>query len=230
MKKYLSNEKGITLVELLAALFIFLLIVIPLSSVYINGIQLFNKTQQQTDLRNEADFVISNVMTQVQSASYFDLPQEKNTSKRDQILSILKKAGLDPVVKDGIAQDQIKTRIQLYKLQVAYTQLAGSTEKTTESTMTRVTKGFDCPAGDCENLAASASYMIDGVFHLSSDKKRLILYLVMAPKLASGETSYQDERGQSVKFRDLQHIHDDFTKDYVRVVRTEFAVTNFQKG
>ncbi|WP_054957503.1 PilW family protein [Paenibacillus dakarensis] len=70
MKKFANrfrSESGFTLVELIAALMIFSLVVILISSVTIFGFKNYNKISMENSLREEADIVMSSIMTELYS-------------------------------------------------------------------------------------------------------------------------------------------------------------------
>ncbi|WP_176458895.1 PulJ/GspJ family protein [Caldifermentibacillus hisashii] len=58
--KFIHSNKGLTLVELLATLTILSFIGIVIYSVLFNGIRSYERTMEETKLRDEADYIMAN--------------------------------------------------------------------------------------------------------------------------------------------------------------------------
>ncbi|MBU8905055.1 prepilin-type N-terminal cleavage/methylation domain-containing protein [Desertibacillus haloalkaliphilus] len=70
MNRYITNQKGLTLIELLAAISIFAIIVGLVYGVLINGINYSNIAQTKTALQQEANYVITMTRSQHQNSGY----------------------------------------------------------------------------------------------------------------------------------------------------------------
>ncbi|ERI11295.1 PilW family protein [Aneurinibacillus aneurinilyticus] len=227
----LKTERGLTLVELLVAIALFLLIIIPISSYYISGISLYQRTQTETNLRNEADFVLSDIFNTVQNATYFELQPVKNENHKEDLLSIFEKSGtLDFDSKSEEEKNAIKNKLYYgiftYKLTL---------DKDNVSKLKR--KGLQFFATDAGGkFSYNPSYLVDGLFRLSDDNKKLIVYLLVAPKNSREEENRTDRSGEDMEFKTIEDVKDvinakgNTSLHYIRLIRTEFAVNNFKGG
>ena len=229
--RLLRDQSGVTLVEVLAALFIFLIILIPLTSVYVSGVQVYNQTREQTALRNAADFAIGEVMRTVQGASYFELDpvdaaeEPEAAEEMKLLLRILqtKKAGelipaaeADKLIRaleagEDIGRLPFSPGLALYTSQTVYAPLDEdaaspvSSGSVTQSLLTRKLYRF-APADSANELVQAfrmePGYLIRGLFSISADNKTMSLYLVVAPE---GE-KIVDRDGQQMRFSHLDEI------------------------
>ncbi|MCP8968493.1 PulJ/GspJ family protein [Ectobacillus ponti] len=67
------NERGVTLVEVLAALVLTVVISGILYSVFAAGLRTYNKIQTEGQLRDEADYMVARLMGELYSADYDDV-------------------------------------------------------------------------------------------------------------------------------------------------------------
>jgi|GEM_PF-2992567 len=228
----LRDQSGVTLVEVLASLFLFLIILIPLTSVYVSGVQVYNQTREQTALRNAADFTIGEVMRTVQGASYFELDPagedegSEVSEEKEILLQIMQsqKAGnlipsaeqeqLERALTAGVesAHPAYSPGLILYSSKTVYAPLeqdAGTSpfasENVTQSLLTRTIYRF-APAAASDELVktfrAETGYLARGLFSISDDNKTLTLYLVVAPQ---GE-KIVDRDGQQMRFQNLEEV------------------------
>jgi prepilin-type N-terminal cleavage/methylation domain-containing protein len=241
----LQNQRGLTLIEMLLAVAIFLAVVIPLSSIYLSGVSLYQNTQNRTALRNEADFVISDIMNQIQNASYFELADEPTTeddkARKDDLINIFTntQAG-EKVLKIENETDKrnVQNELIMYTQRVEYKEKEGENIPSTTSTLTRNIYGFDKEEPNTHNIYRSFNYdqnkyIVDGLFEVDENKKNLIVYLVIAPK---GEHPVF-KNNQQVEFRDVEDIAKEVKRlgsakqnEYIHIIRTEIAVNNLRKG
>ncbi|MED3571437.1 prepilin-type N-terminal cleavage/methylation domain-containing protein [Cytobacillus praedii] len=70
IKKYLSKESGLTLIELLAALTISMAVIGAIYGVLNSSLKFNNKTQSHIDLRQEANIIITQLRQQHQGGNY----------------------------------------------------------------------------------------------------------------------------------------------------------------
>lgn len=102
--KFILSQKGLTLVELLAALSILSIIGIITYSVLFNGIHTYERTMEETKLRDEADYIMANFIDEFFSLKMSDidvklLPDESNNIS---YLTIIKENGEKQLgFKDG---------------------------------------------------------------------------------------------------------------------------------
>lgn len=230
---YLRNQNGVTLIEMLASVTIFVLIFIPLTSVYIKGVQIYNTTEKQTALRNEADFVIGDIMRTVQDATYFELKNSTNRDSQSELLSIFRNPKAGSLITNTENDSLFADTLVVYKRTNQFDSASG----TTHWMLTRENFQFALPPGASQIdhlFNHSQNYMVDGLFRLSADSKSLTLYLIVAP---FGEPQF-DQDGQQTLFQ----THDDILAElnrtetsgrvnsYIRIVQTNFAVSNVRSG
>lgn len=246
--RYIDNQRGLTLVEMLASITIFVLIFIPLSSVYIRGVELYNQTQEQTSLRNEADFVIGDVMRTVQEATYFEMGDVSNATEFATLLEIFRSAKAGKLIDvDTKEPDSLFTdSLVLYNRSSVYEPVdpskpvdSNTNPNVTKWLLTRKNYLFQLPASPTaidQVFAHSPNYLVRGLFRISPDNKSLMLYLVIAP---FGAAAF-DQEGQQMRFASLQEIRDELNRQatsdpdrvssYIRFVKTDFAVNNLRRG
>ncbi|MBN6186532.1 prepilin-type N-terminal cleavage/methylation domain-containing protein [Aneurinibacillus sp. BA2021] len=219
----LKTEHGLTLIETLVAVAIFLLIIIPISSYYLSGISVFQRTQTQTNLRNEADFVLANILNTIQNATYFDLQQVSDEEHKKDLLSIFEKSGTFDF-SNASEEEQNRVKNTLSDGIFTYTL---TLNKDNISKLER--KKYRFPS--------DSNYLVDGLFRLSDDNTKLMIYLVVAPKNTNPtEENQRDRNGEKMEFHTIEEIADEIhsrendSLHYIRLIRTEFSVNNFNGG
>ncbi|MFD2369060.1 PilW family protein [Brevibacillus sp. GCM10020057] len=253
----LRDERGLTLVELIASSLIFFTILIPLVSVYVKGVEIYQETTVKNQLRSDTDFLIGNVMRTIQEASYVKLAPETATERQDpaneQVKSII--AASFPAFQESNAASSC--RIYLYKRSVKRSEEAvpdeeaTSTGNRTVSLLTRETYSFaPCPQAEgsgasCEHVPFPTDpdrYLVQGYFEIdqpagdSSGKKRVTLYLVVAQRYDTMTLPFsQEDRRDHELFADWDAVASAVAQNseqaqYVRVVRTEIDLSSEQKG
>lgn len=245
--RYVRNEAGLTLVELLASLTIFIVILIPLSSVYLSGITTYGKTQVQTSLRNEADFIIGDIMNTLQDASYFDLDDgTDNTNSKEDIFAILRSAH----VISETDSTSFKKAIATYKREVNYETLpSSSTEKVPVSILNKKLFQLAPSTGIYSSFSYDPSYLVYGLFRIVEDNinpnsKKVAVYLIIAPR---AQNSGNIQNGQKTAFTNLQEIKEEVERiqpiasggtsstesnvlfNYIYMVRTEISVNSLSQ-
>jgi prepilin-type N-terminal cleavage/methylation domain-containing protein len=96
-----QNEKGMTLIELLAALFIFGMVASILYSFMLMGVSMYKRVTIETQMRNQGDSLYSQIISELKDAVYV---QDEGTDKK--VIRYAKKTQ-DP-----------KTYIELYEMEV----------------------------------------------------------------------------------------------------------------
>ncbi|USG64675.1 prepilin-type N-terminal cleavage/methylation domain-containing protein [Brevibacillus ruminantium] len=259
LTRLLRDQSGMTLIEVIASLFILLMILIPLTSVYVSGVQVYNQTREQSALRNAADFVIGDVMRTVQDATYFELEalDERQESAEQQLLvQILKSKKAGELLQsssgsrqsqvsslEGSATDDIADSIILYNSKTVFAPLGDASQPSAEnsvsqSLLTRQIYRFP-PVDPTDELVKAfrtePGYLVRGLFTVSADSKTLTLYLLVAPQ---GE-KIVDRDGQQMRFQNLEEVlaelvrmeaYPDQISGYIRLVKTDFAVSNLRGG
>jgi hypothetical protein len=229
---WLKEEKGLTLIELLSATFIFLVVVIPLSGIYLSGAKTYMKTEAQSNLRSELDFVIADIMKKVQDASYFDLVDTGDEDKHS-LYTIFSNPNLGPLFSGS--EDDLKRGISVFNMQVGYNERPSST-------VTKNVYEFQPDARNTQNQSYfnynHENYLVFGLFKLgddsasnSGDLKTLTMYLLIAPYSAQPLIV----NGQPSSFRSLDEIkntilHGNPPFEYIRVVKTQMTVNNIRQG
>ncbi|KAA0549229.1 prepilin-type N-terminal cleavage/methylation domain-containing protein [Bacillus sp. BGMRC 2118] len=123
IKKLFRDEKGVTLVELLAALAISTLVMTTIYGVYLTGVKAYKVIGVEGQIRDEADYVVSRIMSSIYDLSpdtikpcpgevnCFELINDNRlvVSKNDnQLVEEVEKDELDiTVTKLRLAQNQI---------------------------------------------------------------------------------------------------------------------------
>lgn len=87
LRNSLNNEKGMTLIEMLVSLFIFLMISSILYSFLLMGISIYKSVTLHTQMRNQGDALFSQVITELKDAVYVE--QVKVPSMENQYTEIL---------------------------------------------------------------------------------------------------------------------------------------------
>ncbi|WP_139490261.1 PilW family protein [Brevibacillus dissolubilis] len=243
----LHNQRGYTMVELLAACVIFLAVLLPLSSVYVNGLDQYAKTSMQTTLRNETDFMIGEMMRHIQEASYVELEQEQNPVEREKLVRLFQQAGLigssadesesgttsadptgssDSSAPSPLDPSRYSTRLWLYDKSLTFS--AGRTT----SQVTRTSYTFSCDP--CEKGLGQPprqdGYILHGLFEVQSPR-RAVLYLLVAHK--DDDSVHQlDRMGHPTEFTDLYELAAEADRlyqsgerlEHIRLIRTEINI------
>jgi type II secretory pathway pseudopilin PulG len=226
MYPLIMSQRGTTLVELLAAITIFIVILLPLSSVYVKGVSLYQQTEEQTSLRNEADFLLSDILNTVQNASYFELT---STPDDHTLYTIFSNQGVNNLVQ-GEDENTLKGGVMIYTRSTKYS----NDENTTTYSLTRNTYQW-APHNHKDKVFNydEGSYMAYGLFKTTEDNRKLIIYLLITP----GGNSPITRDGLQTHFNSLTDVLDEINRlgpnqhsPYIYVVRTEFTVNNLTKG
>ncbi len=98
-----QNEKGMTLIELLAALFIFGMVVSILFSFLMMSVSMYKRVTVESQMRNQGDALYSQLITELKDAIYV---QQSSDDKEIRYV----KRPLDP--------SDTKTYIELYEMKV----------------------------------------------------------------------------------------------------------------
>ncbi|RXT14685.1 PilW family protein [Ammoniphilus sp. CFH 90114] len=222
MKKYLknvNNQNGVTLIELLAATVILFLFIIPLSSFYLSGFTVFQQTVKQTNLRQELDFVIADVMKKIQYANYFELQTTRSDDKNNMIKLINSGKLVSDLTIDSTKQNLYHTDLATYRIEVP-------SSSTPRSTVTKHTYHFE------DFDFNKSSYVVNGLFSLDEEQQLLTTYFIIAPKTAENSDPIIVNQ-QQASFKDIKEI-EEYVKnnqgpfEYIRFVKTEFPVSNSQ--
>lgn len=106
MRKYaerLKSERGFTLIEMIAAMTLFSLIVGMISVVTMFGIRSYHKITIENSLRDEADIVMSSIMNELYTFS----PEIVENTTDGILLKKTREGAADKVVKIAFAQGQL---------------------------------------------------------------------------------------------------------------------------
>lgn len=110
MKKFVSSifdQKGLTLIELLAALAISSIVLIIFYNVFMMGVKTFEKTGVEGQLRDEGDYIISNILSELYQTSS---DQVNDCSAEEKAPCLLIKSNKE-LVKHS-TKDVIQERVQ----------------------------------------------------------------------------------------------------------------------
>lgn len=246
MKYFLQlirNEDGLTLIELLAATVIFLLVIIPMSGMYIKGVDTYNQSVNETTLQNELDFLTSNIMNKLQGATYFELnnfdPNDPAYRAAEQAFKLMqykdpnKNNGQDKNLasEDGLipanqtfGESPIKPILTTYNIQVKNADQTGQPV----STMTKSVYQFQ---SDHTNTADKSSYIVFCFFEPDPilPSQKMNLYLLIAPYNAQ-PPNYKQSGFSGIS--DIQKYIDNNNPpyEYIRVAKTQISINHNQQG
>ncbi|MCG5254029.1 PilW family protein [Brevibacillus agri] len=248
LTKYLKDERGLTLVEVLTTSLIFFAILIPLIGVYVKGIEIYQTTSLKNTLRNDTDFVIGDVMRTIQEADYVKLPSAsadpEQGSADDTAARHIVSASF-PEFADATSS----SRVYLHKRSVKIDRASTSTQ--TVSLLTRETYAFAAcethgsEINPCSHIPFPVDrnqYMVKGFFTMPQQEnddaaqKQVVLYLVVALRYGSFPLpSTEEDRQNHQLFANWTEVENAVTQNtekaqYVRVVRTEIELGSEQKG
>jgi Tfp pilus assembly protein PilV len=232
IKKYrhffslLRNERGVSLIEVLASSFIFLMIVIPLCSVYVNGIQIYQDTSYKTALRNEANFLIADIMRKIQESSYFEIAdivnEEKDASNKtatSYLIDIINNRMNGEISADEA--DSVKRMLVMYMHTVGYKNDA-TISQTVRKTFRFQQPNLTAANSSEEFFTYTQSYVAEGLFRISGENRnKLILYLVISPREGDNLLQNLSRINSQVQNGDT---------DLIQVIRTEIDVNSSRKG
>lgn len=219
------NQQGVTVLELLVSLSIFLLVILPISSYYLNGIDRYNKTMKQSNLRNELDFVIADILTKVEESSYFELSHSTSEDQRlKNLIEIFQNEQLGKLITDD-EKAGIKTKLTTYKVEVKYDDKDGTLSK--KESRTVITKKTWQISDFNFN---KDQYIIDGLFKLSPDNKKLSVYLIAVPKSAALLQIDNQYAGFTGLDDIIGALNDPPPYEYIKTTKTEISVNNWQQG
>jgi hypothetical protein len=251
---WLKEEKGLTLIEILTATFIFLIVVIPLSGIYLSGAKTYMKTEAQSNLRSELDFVIADIMKKTQDASYFDLKDVGDENQKQTLINLFSNPKLGNLFVDNKTGqsniDNLYTGLAVYSFQVRYKEIpdlndSNKNDIQPDSTVINNVYQFQPGSEYTPFNYNHDNYLVYGLFQLDTSEnpddsssessttnyKKLNLYLLIAPK--SDNPLIED--GKPTSFRDLTDLintvnHRDPPFESIRVIKTQITVNNIRQG
>jgi hypothetical protein len=168
---YLRNEAGVTLAESLAAITIFMLIVIPLSSSYLRGVEIFNKTEKQVAIRNEADSIIGQIMNDVQNAVYVEQAADENQELYDILNMRLKDM-------PALSEAKCTQSIFLYKRPANGSPALPNTLTKQLYTFSEAATAIE--GAEPDYLYPSNTYVLRGLFFIDEKAQKLTVYIMLA--------------------------------------------------
>ncbi|MBP0725412.1 prepilin-type N-terminal cleavage/methylation domain-containing protein [Bacillus sp. RG28] len=78
--KRISNQNGLTIIELLAALSLLSMVLLSMNGLFNLGLKTYNKVTVEASLRDEADYVVAMVLNQLYSTHYDDIKPSNDGS------------------------------------------------------------------------------------------------------------------------------------------------------
>lgn len=229
-KRLINNDKGVTLVEMLVGLAIFMGIVIPLSSLYMSQIKFYYSEQVKTQLDRQVDYVLSNIMNEIQDASYFDLYFPKNSvelaKSEEHKIRLAKILTLDitghhmelpPDENFDAQKEYVKDYSQgVTRYQYSYSSNGNGGNEYTSLIERKIYQFL--PLSDLTDSSGlyqpfiydTNAYIVDGLFKLEDEQadtiannKKLTILLVIAPKSLNNSVEYQ---GQKASFQSIDEV------------------------
>lgn len=79
MKRYVNNAKGISLVELLAAIAISSIIIASIYGVFLSGLNAYKRINIENQLRSEADYIVAAMMNRLYEFAPDGIEMDKTT-------------------------------------------------------------------------------------------------------------------------------------------------------
>jgi prepilin-type N-terminal cleavage/methylation domain-containing protein len=258
--KYIKNEKGLTLIEVIVASAIFLLIVLPLTSYYLSGIKVYNQSRIETNLRNETDSILFNILNGVseqnsadtyknegstyiykgiQDASDFAIEPDFENDRKETLIKIFshnKAQNLLPLNASGSSQVETSPAIKLY------------TYDDSKLMRSRWTFENNSPQSIDRTFKYNRTlYIADALFSIQEEVgsneqtkgKILTIYLVIAPRTLPGKTAAIED-GQKTSFGSSEEILAEMNRleaagdqrplSYIRIIKTELAINSTRRG
>ncbi|MCD7032903.1 prepilin-type N-terminal cleavage/methylation domain-containing protein [Metabacillus sp. GX 13764] len=102
------DERGLTLIELLAALAVSSIVMIIFYNVFMMGVKTFEKTGVEGQLRDEADYVVSNILSELYQSST-DLVSDCTNDEKAFCIKITSNKQLQKNEKQQIIQEKVET-------------------------------------------------------------------------------------------------------------------------
>lgn len=187
LKERLKDERGLTLIEIIASSLIFFAVLIPLVSVYIRGVEIYQDTALKNQLRNETDFIVGDVMRIIQEASYVKLPagaapsadtndagENKENNPGEEAtqteIAVTEEDYLKNIFSTvtGFSQsDSLSRDIYLYDRSITVKNGTSTSELTREKWSLRQCQGETC--GFQPFPVNQRDYIVDGLFQLDRD-------------------------------------------------------------
>lgn len=258
--KYVKNERGLTLVEVIVASAIFLLIVLPLTSYYLSGIKAYNQSRIETGLRNETDAILFNILNGVSEQNPAETYQAEGSNYLYKGIQDASDFTIDPNVSPGHKE----TLLKIFSHTKAQHLLAIGTAGTSPEELSPAIKLYTYynntllrSRWSFENNGLGSinktfkydrnSYIADALFSVheediadgKSNGKILKIYLVVAPRTPAGNTAAIED-GQKTSFGSFKEILAEMDRleargeqrplSYIRIIKTELAINSTRRG
>jgi prepilin-type N-terminal cleavage/methylation domain-containing protein len=85
MKRYVNNAKGLSLVELLAAITISSLILTSIYGVFFSGLNAYKRIHIENELRSEADYIVATIMNKLYGFAPHGIVMDETETTKTQI-------------------------------------------------------------------------------------------------------------------------------------------------
>ncbi|NNU93212.1 prepilin-type N-terminal cleavage/methylation domain-containing protein [Geobacillus sp. NFOSA3] len=97
MKRYVNNTKGLSLVELLAAITISSLILASIYGVFFSGLNAYKRIHIENQLRSEADYIVATIMNKLYAFAPDGIEMDQGQTTNAQIIFVNdKRKDIDP--------------------------------------------------------------------------------------------------------------------------------------
>jgi prepilin-type N-terminal cleavage/methylation domain-containing protein len=97
MKRYVNNAKGLSLVELLAAITISSLILASIYGVFFSGLNAYKRIYIENQLRSEADYIVATIMNKLYAFAPDGIEMDQGQTTNAQIIFVNdKRKDIDP--------------------------------------------------------------------------------------------------------------------------------------
>jgi prepilin-type N-terminal cleavage/methylation domain-containing protein len=111
MKRYVNNAKGLSLVELLAAITISSLILASIYGVFFSGLNAYKRIHIENQLRSEADYIVATIMNKLYEFAPDGIIAMDQTKKNAQIVFVSdKQKVIDPSL--GMVKEEPKPTLE----------------------------------------------------------------------------------------------------------------------
>jgi prepilin-type N-terminal cleavage/methylation domain-containing protein len=111
MKRYVNNTKGLSLVELLAAITISSLILASIYGVFFSGLNAYKRIHIENQLRSEADYIVATIMNKLYEFAPDGIIAMDQTKKNAQIVFVSdKQKVIDPSL--GMVKEEPKPTLE----------------------------------------------------------------------------------------------------------------------
>jgi prepilin-type N-terminal cleavage/methylation domain-containing protein len=111
MKRYVNNAKGLSLVELLAAISISSIVIASIYGVFLSGLNAYKRINIENQLRSEADYIVAAIMNKLHEFAPDGIAMDQGQTANAQIVFVSdKQKVIDPSL--GMVKEEPKPTLE----------------------------------------------------------------------------------------------------------------------